>query len=63
MANKDVAKVSVVGMGMQEHAGVAYSMFQKLADNGINILAITTSGNKISILIEKNLLSLPCVIT
>ncbi len=57
-ANKDVAKVSVIGMGMQEHAGVAYSMFQKLADNGINILAITTSEIKISVLIAQEFMEL-----
>ena len=40
----DVAKVSVVGIGMRSHAGVAAKMFRSLADKGINIQAITTSG-------------------
>ena len=52
--NKDVAKLSVIGMAMKEHSGVAQKMFQTLADNDINILAITTSEIKISVLIEKN---------
>jgi aspartate kinase len=51
--NKDVAKVSIIGMAMKEHAGVAQKMFQVLADNDINILAITTSEIKISVLIDK----------
>ncbi|MBT5827651.1 MAG: aspartate kinase [Alphaproteobacteria bacterium] len=57
-ANKDVAKISVIGMGMQEHSGVAQTMFQKLADNNINILAITTSEIKISVLIEQEFMEL-----
>lgn len=57
-ANKDVAKISVIGMGMQEHSGVAQTMFQKLADNNINILAITTSEIKISVLIEQEFIEL-----
>ena len=39
-----VAKISVVGVGMRSHAGVAATMFQALADAGINIQAITTSA-------------------
>jgi aspartate kinase len=48
----DVAKVSVIGVGMRSHAGVAAQMFKALAQKGINILAITTSEIKISVLID-----------
>jgi aspartate kinase len=48
----DVAKVSVIGVGMRSHAGVAAQMFRALAQKGINILAITTSEIKISVLID-----------
>ena len=48
-----VAKVTVVGVGMKSHAGVALTMFKALADRGINILAITTSEIKISVLIAE----------
>jgi len=47
-----VAKVSVIGIGMRSHAGVAARMFKALADKGINIQAITTSEIKISVLID-----------
>jgi len=47
----DVAKVSVIGVGMRSHAGVAAQMFQALAEKGINIQAISTSEIKISVLI------------
>jgi len=57
-ATTEVVKVSVIGMGMQEHSGVAQKMFQTLADNNINILAITTSEIKISVLIEQEYLEL-----
>ncbi len=49
----DVAKVSVVGIGMRSHAGVAAKMFTALADKGINIQAITTSEIKVSVLIDE----------
>ncbi len=49
----DVAKVSVVGIGMRSHAGVAAKMFSSLADKGINIQAITTSEIKVSVLIDE----------
>jgi len=49
----DVAKVSIVGIGMRSHAGVASKMFKSLADKGINIQAITTSEIKISVLIDE----------
>ena len=49
-----MVKVSVIGIGMRSHAGVASSAFQALADKGINIRAITTSEIKISILIDQD---------
>ena len=48
----DVVKVSVIGVGMRSHAGVAAQMFKALAEKGINIEAISTSEIKISILID-----------
>lgn len=51
-SSADVAKVSVIGIGMRSHAGVAAQMFKALADKGINILAISTSEIKISVLID-----------
>ncbi|MEJ0013858.1 MAG: aspartate kinase [Bauldia sp.] len=48
----DVAKVSVIGIGMRSHAGVAADCFKALAAKGINIRAITTSEIKISVLID-----------
>jgi aspartate kinase len=52
MSSADVIKVSVIGIGMRSHAGVAAQMFKALADKGINIQAITTSEIKISVLIN-----------
>ncbi len=49
----DIAKLSVVGVGMRDHAGVAARMFQVLADEGINIQLISTSEIKISVVIEE----------
>jgi aspartate kinase len=49
-----VAKISVVGVGMRSHAGVAAQMFKALADRGINVLAITTSEIKVSVLIHED---------
>src|SRR5690606_18552523 len=49
---KGGAKVSVIGVGMRNHAGVAASMFKALADKGINIQLITTSEIKTSVLID-----------
>jgi len=51
-ADTDVVKVSVVGLGMRSHAGVAASMFETLAQEGINIQMISTSEIKISVVIE-----------
>ena len=49
-----VAKISVVGVGMRSHAGVASTMFSALAQRGINIQAITTSEIKVSVLIDED---------
>ncbi len=51
-SSADVAKISVIGIGMRSHAGVAAQMFKALSEKGINILAITTSEIKISVLID-----------
>jgi aspartate kinase len=50
-ADSDVVKVSVIGVGMRSHAGIAHTMFGTLAAKGINIQAISTSEIKISVLI------------
>jgi len=47
-----MAKVSIVGIGMRSHAGVAQKMFQILADRGINIHVISTSEIKVSVLLD-----------
>jgi aspartate kinase len=52
--SKDNAKISVIGVGMRSHAGVASSMFNALADKGINIMLITTSEIKTSVLIDED---------
>ena len=51
--DKKVAKISVIGMGMMSQSGVAEKMFKTLAKNAINILAISTSEIKISVLIDE----------
>ena len=51
--NEKVSKISVIGMGMMSQSGVAQKMFKTLADNAINILAISTSEIKISVLIDE----------
>lgn len=51
--DENVAKISVVGIGMRTHAGVAQTMFRALADKGINIGIISTSEIKISVLIPQ----------
>ena len=50
--DENVAKVSIVGLGMRSHSGIATKMFSALAKEGINIEAITTSEIKISCVIE-----------
>jgi len=57
-ADNRIAKISVVGVGMRSHAGVASQMFSALADVGINIQMITTSEIKISVIIEEKFLEL-----
>ncbi len=49
---EDIAKISVVGVGMRTHSGVAAKMFSTLADHGINIIMISTSEVKVSCVIE-----------
>ena len=49
--DSNVVKISVIGVGMRSHAGVAKQMFQTLADKGINIQVISTSEIKVSVLI------------
>jgi aspartate kinase len=53
LLDKNVAKISVIGMGMMSQTGVAEKMFKTLAKNAINILAISTSEIKISVLIDE----------
>ncbi|MCB1842952.1 MAG: ACT domain-containing protein, partial [Halioglobus sp.] len=57
-SNNKIAKVSVVGVGMRSHAGVASKMFASLAEVGINILMITTSEIKVSVIIEEKFVEL-----
>ena len=58
VSDEGVAKVSVVGIGMRSHAGVAAQMFKALHDEGINIKVITTSEIKISVLIDRKYMEL-----
>ena len=58
VTDEDVSKVSVVGIGMRSHAGVAAQMFKALRDEGINIKVITTSEIKISVLIDRKYMEL-----
>ena len=51
-AATNIVKLSVIGVGMSSHAGVAGDMFAALAEKGVNILAISTSEIKISVLID-----------
>jgi aspartate kinase len=53
LIDDNIAKVSVIGVGMISHSGVAHTMFKTLAEKGINILLISTSEIKISVLIAK----------
>ncbi|MDX1411957.1 MAG: ACT domain-containing protein, partial [Nitrospirales bacterium] len=54
----DIAKVSLVGVGMRSHSGVASRMFQTLSREGINIMMISTSEIKISCVIEEKFFEL-----
>ena len=58
VADENVAKVSIVGIGMRSHAGVASKMFSTLRDEGINIRVITTSEIKVSVLIDRKYMEL-----
>jgi aspartate kinase len=58
ITREDVAKVSIVGVGMKSHAGVAQKMFETLAEKGINIHVIATSEIKISVLINDEFMEL-----
>lgn len=53
--DKDIAKVSIVGIGMRSHSGVAANMFEALAEKGINIEMISTSEIKISCVVKKGM--------
>jgi aspartate kinase len=54
LTDTDVAKISVVGVGMRSHAGIANTMFRTLAERAINIQVISTSEIKISVLIAED---------
>jgi len=58
VVDTEVAKVSVVGIGMRSHAGVAARMFKALADENVNIKVISTSEIKISVLIDRKYMEL-----
>jgi aspartate kinase len=58
VVDDEVAKVSVVGIGMRSHSGVAQKMFSALAAEGINIKVITTSEIKVSVLIDRKYMEL-----
>jgi len=53
VSDPDVVKISVIGVGMRSHAGVAQKMFQTLAEKGINIQVISTSEIKVSVLVAE----------
>ena len=58
MFDSNVVKVSVIGVGMRSHAGVAQTMFGALAEKGINIQVISTSEIKVSVLIDEEYMEL-----
>ena len=58
VVDPEVAKVSIVGIGMRSHSGVAKTMFTALASDGVNIKVITTSEIKVSVLIDRKYLEL-----
>ena len=53
-SSNDIVKISVIGVGMRSHAGVAETLFDTLGSNKINVQLITTSEIKISVLIHEN---------
>ncbi len=57
-ADTAVAKISIVGIGMRSHAGIAQKMFKALSDDGINIKVITTSEIKVSVLVDRKYMEL-----
>ena len=57
-SNEEVAKVSIVGIGMRSHVGVAATMFRALSEEGINIQMITTSEIKTSVVIDEKYMEL-----
>ena len=59
-SDDSIAKVSVVGLGMRDHAGVAGRMFSALAEEGVNIQMISTSEIKVSVVIEEKYTELAC---
>lgn len=56
--NNEIVKISLVGVGMRSHAGIAAKMFKVLADEGINLLMISTSEIKVSVVVEEKYLEL-----
>jgi len=58
VTDEDVSKVSIVGIGMRSHAGVAAKMFETLRDEGVNIKVITTSEIKVSVLVDRKYMEL-----
>jgi aspartate kinase len=58
MGDSKVSKVSAVGVGMRSHVGVASQMFNTLAQEGVNIMMISTSEIKISVLIDEKYMEL-----
>jgi len=57
-ADDNIVKISIVGVGMRSHAGIANTMFQTLAAEGINIKMISTSEIKISVVVDEKYLEL-----
>jgi aspartate kinase len=60
LGDTQIAKISLVGVGMRSHAGIASKMFKALADEGINIQMIATSEIKISVVVHEKYLELGC---
>ena len=58
VSNDDIAKISIVGVGMRSHTGIATTMFTTLADEGINIQMISTSEIKISVIVDEKYVEL-----
>ena len=58
IGDKRIVKISVVGVGMRSHAGIASKMFRAMAEEGINIQMISTSEIKISVIVDEKYLEL-----